>query len=101
LWIAELIPVQEWHKATAHDWSDARGPKPLIAIDRRHQGPGLGRAALALAIRLMKSERPERTALGLSYLPENVVAEQLYASMGFVKNHMLNGKGSIEAWLRL
>lgn len=74
---------------------------PLIAIDRREQNRGFGRAALLVALDRMRHERPERSQVGLSYLPDNIAADRLYASLGFVKNPELNEKGSVEAWLRL
>ena len=51
-------------------------------IDAQHQGRGFGTAALRLLIYLMV-ERHGCDEIFLGYAPGNVVAERLYARMGF------------------
>jgi diamine N-acetyltransferase len=51
-------------------------------IDRRHQGRGLGRAALELVIAHVKS-RPDATALHTSHVPGAGNPGPFYESMGF------------------
>lgn len=53
-------------------------------VDRSHQGRGLGRAAM-LAIMAYLRDAQGATQLALSYAPENAVARQLYASLGFAE----------------
>ena len=87
-----------WHPMSVHDASgsvvgflmwgvdDADGSCWLggILVDATHQGRGLGRAAVVHALSLLRTETG-RTEFALSYQPENVVARQLYASLGFVE----------------
>lgn len=74
------------------DWPDA----PAIAhdnyslwrfmIDERYQGQGYGRAALAEALRFIRTLPCGPAACcWLSYEPENNVARKLYASFGFTE----------------
>ena len=53
-------------------------------IDRRHQGKGYGRAALARALAEIKADRAVRK-VSIGYMPENPVAKPFYASFGFVE----------------
>jgi diamine N-acetyltransferase len=53
-------------------------------IDHQYQGRGLGRAALARLIDLLR-RTPGCAGLNVGYDPANVVAEQLYLSAGFVE----------------
>jgi len=55
-----------------------------MMIDKNHQGRGHGRAAMVEAIRRMRAE-PNCREIGLSIEPENVAAQKLYESLGFVK----------------
>jgi ribosomal protein S18 acetylase RimI-like enzyme len=52
-----------------------------VAIDEAHQGRGLGRAAMALAEQAARGHGA--TALGLNVHGHNVVARNLYQSMGY------------------
>lgn len=55
-------------------------------IDRRFQGKGFGRAALALAIDLLKTQpHGPGSHIATSFVPGNDVAQRLYASLGFVE----------------
>jgi diamine N-acetyltransferase len=53
-------------------------------IDRRHQGKGYGRAGLLALIDELR-RNPEFKRLTVGYEPDNVPAERLYLSAGFVK----------------
>jgi len=53
-------------------------------IDARFQNKGYGRAALTLAIQYLSDEH-HVGEIYLSYEPDNIVAEKLYESFGFVK----------------
>jgi diamine N-acetyltransferase len=52
----------------------------MIAAD--HQGKGYGRAAMLLAIQLIRGQ-PGCSSISLSFEPENSNAERLYSSLGF------------------
>jgi diamine N-acetyltransferase len=56
-------------------------------IDHRYQGRGLGRAALARLIDLLR-RTPGCTGLNVGYDPANAVAERLYLGAGFGKTGM-------------
>ncbi|WP_433271796.1 GNAT family N-acetyltransferase [Actinosynnema sp. CS-041913] len=58
-------------------------------IDRRAQGRGLGRKALAAIADVARSEG--RTRLSLSLMPGNAVAHGLYAAFGFVETGEVDG----------
>jgi len=51
-------------------------------IDRRHQGKGLGKAALRALIERLRS-LPDCTGITVGYQPDNLVAERLYLAAGF------------------
>jgi diamine N-acetyltransferase len=53
-------------------------------IDRRHQGKGYGRAALARALDEIRAI-PRVSKVSISYMPDNPVAKPFYASFGFVE----------------
>lgn len=55
-----------------------------LMIDQRYQGKGYGRAGLMRVIEKIKAENPEADGLCISYVPENIAAGKLYASMGFL-----------------
>lgn len=55
-----------------------------FVIDRREQGKGYGRAALTALIETL-GRMPGCRVIALSYLPDNAVAQGLYASVGFVE----------------
>lgn len=66
-------------------------------IDRRQQGKGYGRAALAAALAEIKAI-PGMTTISISYMPNNPVAKPFYASFGFVETK-LDEDGEIVAEL--
>jgi diamine N-acetyltransferase len=53
-------------------------------IDRRHQGKGYGKQALAVLVALLRT-LPDCTGITVGYQPDNLVAERLYLSAGFIK----------------
>jgi diamine N-acetyltransferase len=55
-----------------------------VVIDAAVQGRGIGRAALELLIARLTTD-PDCREVALSYNPENHVARQLYARLGFVE----------------
>jgi len=63
-------------------------------IDRKHQGKGYGRVALARALDEIRAAPGIKKVL-IGYMPQNAVAKQFYASFGFVevgkllRNHSL------------
>jgi diamine N-acetyltransferase len=67
-------------------WGDQ--PKPGIdyilrmMIDKRYQGQGYGKAALAALIERIKAQ-PDCQAIELDYDRENIAAARLYTSCGF------------------
>lgn len=63
-----------------------------LMIDRRHQGKGYGRAAIAAVIEAIRNIAESRV-LYTSYNPENTHAGHLYAAMGFqATGRMLDGE---------
>lgn len=61
-------------------------------VDRRHQAQGIGRAALALAIELIKTQpHGPGSHIATSFMPGNDVAQRLYASLGFVETGEYDG----------
>jgi diamine N-acetyltransferase len=53
-------------------------------IDRKHQGKGYGRAALARTLDEIRAT-PGVKKISIGYMPENPVAKPFYASFGFVE----------------
>jgi diamine N-acetyltransferase len=53
-------------------------------IDRRYQGRGYGRAALARALDEIRA-MPGVRKISISYMPDNPTAKPFYASFGFVE----------------
>lgn len=53
-------------------------------IDRRYQGKGCGRAALAKALDEIRA-MPHVSTITIGYMPNNPVAKQFYASFGFAE----------------
>lgn len=68
-------------------------------IDRKHQGKGYGRAALARALGEIRAT-PGVKKISIGYMPENALAKSFYASFGFVEVGM-DEDGEVEAELNL
>ena len=54
-----------------------------LMIDLQHQGKGYGRKAMQLLIDKIRAET-DAEGLLISYVPDNISAAKLYASLGFV-----------------
>jgi diamine N-acetyltransferase len=55
-----------------------------LMIDEKHQGRGYGKAAMQIMLKqFVEDERI--TKMGISYEPENHIAQKLYISLGFVE----------------
>ena len=61
---------------------ESRGYVTRLMIDAKFQGKGYGRAALSEVLTRLRSI-PECREIQTSYVPDNVVAKQLYESLGF------------------
>ncbi len=59
-------------------------------IDREFQGHGYGKAAARLAVKILKSVDP-KMPIKLSAEADNVKAQKLYCSIGFVKSDEMDG----------
>jgi diamine N-acetyltransferase len=59
-------------------------------IDKRFQGKGYGKAALALAIRYLKDKFNPKEIF-LSFEPDNIIAEKLYYNAGFRRTGEVEG----------
>lgn len=89
-------------------FSDAPDPRAFggaywvhrFMIDRRRQGRGYGRAAMALVIEHVRA-KPACDALWIGYHPANEVARRFYASLGFVEHGEAPWGGDIIARLAL
>ena len=53
-------------------------------VDRKYQGKGYGRAALARAIEEIKAI-PNIKKISICYVPKNPIAKEFYGSFGFVE----------------
>lgn len=69
-----------------------------VMIDGQHQGKGYGRAAVVEAVRRMRAD-PGCRAIILCVVPQNVGAQRLYESLGFVKTGEVSESG--EVYMRL
>ncbi len=61
-----------------------------LMIDASHQGKGYGKAAMQLMLDHLKVI-PDCQRIGISYMPENETARQLYARLGFVETGEMDG----------
>ena len=74
---------------------------PLLIVDRRRQGKGYGRAALAAVIDDVRQRATDAESFGLSYHRANAVAARLYASAGFEPTGQADERGEVYVELRL
>jgi diamine N-acetyltransferase len=74
---------------------------PLLIIDRRHQGKGLGPATMIAVIDMLTSDPLPIRSVGLAYKLGNVAAERLYQSLGFEPTGRVDEHGEIEMRLPL
>lgn len=70
-----------------------------LMIDSGHQGKGYGRTALLLALAEIRARGGVRK-IWISYLPDNALARELYASIGFVETE-IDEDGEMNAVLEL
>lgn len=61
-----------------------------LMIDYRQQGKGYGRRALQLALEEIRAHGAVRK-IWISYMPDNTLARDLYASIGFVETEIDEG----------
>ena len=83
-------------------WTEGKTQEASIyrfMIDRRHQGKGYGRAALAKALEEIKAV-PGMKKIAIGYMPENPITKSFYASFGF-KEAGLDEDGEMIAELTL
>ncbi|MCR8655900.1 GNAT family N-acetyltransferase [Paenibacillus endoradicis] len=67
-----------------------------IIIDWRYQGKGYGKEAMVKAIEFFKaSNYGKARVVELTYKPENLVAKNLYTSLGFVETGNINPSGEV------
>jgi diamine N-acetyltransferase len=67
-----------------------------LMTDKVHQGKGYGRAAMVALIERIRAQGNCR-AIEVCFNPENVVAEHLYASLGFVRTgRMIEGEAEMK-----
>jgi RimJ/RimL family protein N-acetyltransferase len=63
-----------------------------LMVDQRFQGKGYGRAIMQMVLQDFR-EHEKIKQVGISYEPENEVARQLYANLGFVEpGELLDGE---------
>lgn len=68
-------------------------------VSEENQGKGYGRAGMEALIELLE-EKPGCDEIYISWVPENIAAENLYESLGFVKTGEIDD-GEIIARLEL
>ncbi|MCL2855387.1 MAG: GNAT family N-acetyltransferase [Defluviitaleaceae bacterium] len=79
-----------YERAQDHGFDKLDGPIYVLwrfMIDKNHQGKGLGKAALAQVVGLIKAKKPlgEAGWLCVTVAPENHPARKLYENAGFVE----------------
>nr|WP_280521463.1 GNAT family N-acetyltransferase [Paenibacillus mangrovi] len=73
-----------------------------MMIDKRYQGKGYGKEAMIYAIEFVRtSPHGNARVIELTYKPENVVAKNIYASLGFVETGNKLACGEVHAELVL
>lgn len=69
-----------------------------MMIDRRHQGKGYGKEAMRQALEFSKAfPCGKARVVELTYTPENVIAKNLYSSLGFVETGNTHPSGEVYA----
>ncbi len=68
-----------------YDDKSCKGYFDRLMIDQRYQGKGYGRAAAILVVERLK-QNPGIREIQISFEPQNIAADTLYGSIGFVKN---------------
>jgi diamine N-acetyltransferase len=63
-----------------------------LMVDQRFQGRGYGREIMQLVLNDFREDEQIKN-VGISYEPENIAAQRLYASLGFVEpGEMMDGE---------
>ncbi|MBD2863981.1 GNAT family N-acetyltransferase [Paenibacillus oceani] len=60
---------------------------PRLMIDEQYQGKGIAKRVLQTAIDIIKQKK-DCKGIQVSYEPDNVAAQRLYASLGFKRNEL-------------
>jgi diamine N-acetyltransferase len=76
----EVVGFAEW----AYDPSDRTYCIGGVVIDARHQGKGLGRAAVSALVDRLR-QRPDCHDIALTVHDDNAGARRLYGSLGFTE----------------
>jgi diamine N-acetyltransferase len=66
---------------------------PRVMIDAKYQGNGYAKQAMKEVIKTITDQKPNCKRIEVSYKSENVIAERLYASLGFEKNERRSKPG--------
>jgi diamine N-acetyltransferase len=66
---------------------------PRVMIDAKYQGNGYAKQAIKEVIRTIMDQKPDCKRIEVSYKSDNVIAEKLYASLGFEKNERKSKPG--------
>lgn len=69
----------------AYDDENCKGYFDRLMIDHRYQRKGYGREAAILVVERFKA-MPGIREIQISFAPDNIAADKLYESIGFVKN---------------
>jgi len=73
-----------------------------MMIDQHYQGRGLGKEAIIKAIAFCRTfPHGKAKVVELAYKPDNVVAKNLYRSLGFVEKGTVLASGEVAAELVL
>lgn len=60
---------------------------PRLMIDEQYQGKGIAKLAIQAVIDIIK-QKNDCKGIQVSYKPDNVAAQRLYASVGFKRNEL-------------
>lgn len=85
-------------------WPDPREGNYWVhrfMIDRRHQGKGYGTAAIQTLLQLFKTRYTACRSLWIGYEPDNTVAQQFYAQLGFIEQGVAPWGGDLCAKIEL
>jgi diamine N-acetyltransferase len=75
-----------------YDEANARGYIDRLMVDHRHQRKGYGKAAMSEVIERLKSN-PNCREIQTSFAHDNIIADKLYASLGFRRTGQLTDGG--------
>lgn len=73
-----------------------------LMIDKKYQGQGYGKKAMAKALDYIKTfPQGDAQAVYIAYEPKNAIAKQLYANFGFKDTGKVNDSGEVIVKLEL